>query len=143
MTHFYHFEPEPAETRSQRLRLAVISLVTLALASRLFRFVDVHAVNILFWDQWDYGTGLFEGAGPWTLFRWQHGPQREGLGYLVIQAVAALSGWDSRAEAFAQAGLLLVGACLALWLKRVLLGRWSWLHVFIPIAVLSGRSSSS
>ena len=51
----------------QRLKKA--NKIFLALAIRLFAFVDRYAVNLLYWDQWVFLTGVFDGADSWTLFR--------------------------------------------------------------------------
>jgi hypothetical protein len=106
-------------------------------AGRLFLFIDRYAVDVLFWDQWDFLAGLREGASPWQLFSWIHGPIRMGLGYLFIAAVYRLSGWNDRTLAFAIAGVL-VAACLgALLLKRRISGRLSILDVCIPALILT------
>src|SRR3972149_747925 len=75
-----------------------VGAVTLFLAFRLFRFIDHYAVDVLFWDQWAFWGGLFDGSDPWALWRWQHGPHRQGLGGLVVAATAWLTGWNVRAE---------------------------------------------
>jgi hypothetical protein len=115
--------------------LVALSLVLLSL--RLFAFIHRHAVNLLFQDQWDFWTGMFQGRPLWDLFFWQHGPHREGLGYLVIRATAMLSGWDTRVESFVIGGVFVVSAGIALALKRRLVGRWSGFDVAIPLIVLT------
>ena len=99
---------------------------------RFFHFIDAYAVNVLFWDQWDYLQGLRHGAGAWQLFSWIHGPHRMGLGYLFIAAVYGISGWDDRAEAFATGGLFVVILGLILLLKRRIAGRFTWMDACIP-----------
>ncbi len=104
---------------------------------RLFRFIDRHAVNVLFWDQWDYLQGLRRHVGLWDLFSWIHGPHRMGLGYLFIAAVYRASGWDNRAEAFATAGLFVVTLALALILKHRAVSPLTWADACIPALVLT------
>src|SRR6266478_4983604 len=77
---------------------------------RFFHLIDRLAVNVIYWDEWDFLGGLFEDRGWWELFTWQHGPHREGLGYAVIKICAALSSWDTRFEAFVVGGITVVSA---------------------------------
>jgi hypothetical protein len=106
-------------------------------AGRLFLFIDRYAVNVLFWDQWDFLAGLREGASPWQLFSWIHGPHRMGLGYLFIAAVYRLSGWNDRTLAFAIGGVLVAASIGALLLKRRISGRLSILDMCIPALILT------
>ena len=71
------------------------------LAFRLWTLIDHHSVNVLFWDQWDFYEALFENQGAWDLFRFQHGPHRQGIGFWLTGLVAHLTSWDTRADAFA------------------------------------------
>ena len=119
------------------LTVAFPLLVGSFLAVRLFVFIDRHAVNLLFWDQWDFWEGMFRGQSLWSLFRWQHGPHRQGLGYLVIAACARLSAWDSRAESFVIGALIVLSAVLALTLTRRLRGSWSPFDLAIPLIFLT------
>lgn len=123
--------------RSDSARKAFLFLTSAALAARLFAFIRRYSVNILFWDQWDFWSGLFQGAGPWQLFDWQHGPHREGLGYALIWGSAKASGWDSRTEALAVGGCFVVACGLAFALKRALTGRWSYFDVGIALVFLT------
>ena len=89
-------------------------LVFSALLVRLLLFVNQHAVDVLFWDQWDFYTPLFRGDGPWALFSLQHGPHRQGLGMLVTAALAHMSGWNCRWTSFAACAAMVVSAMLAI-----------------------------
>ena len=104
---------------------------------RLYRFIDRNAVNVLFWDEWDFLTGLREHRGLWDLFSWIHGPPRLGLGYLFIDVVFTASGWDDRAEAFATFGVFLIVVALALLLKLRVAGPLTWMDACIPALVLT------
>ena len=73
------------------------SLAFMALAVRLALFIDRYAVNLLYLDEWDFLPGLFDGADAWTLFRWQHGLQRQGLGNLITAVVLEQTGWNGKA----------------------------------------------
>src|SRR5689334_8579768 len=84
------------------------ALVFTALALRLLFFVDRYAVNLLYWDQWDFLNGLFDGADPWTLFRWQHGMERQGLGNVMSAVVLSVTGWNSKADVAAAALVMIL-----------------------------------
>src|SRR5262249_50425959 len=96
-----------------------------------------YAVNVVFWDQFDYLAGLRDGAGVWQLFSWQHGPHRMGLGYLFIAALYRLSGWDERAQSFATGALFLLALALALALRRRAAGPLTWTDCCIPALLLT------
>ena len=136
-------DPERSQTakmrRSERLGVTLVGSACVLFAALLFGMIDRHAVNLLFWDQFDFLTGLREHAGQWKLFSWIHGPCRLGLGYLFIEGVYAASGWDTRFEGFATGGLSLVTLGLALVLKTRVLGPLTWLDICLP-AVLLTRS---
>jgi hypothetical protein len=91
-------------------------------AARLFRFVDRHAVDVLFRDQWHILSPKFEGKGLWAMIRLQVGPHRQGLGGLWLDAVYTATRWNVRTDCFLTAGVLVVAAALALDVKRRLSG---------------------
>src|SRR5437870_4836586 len=93
---------------SGRLVPWALALVFLLSALRLFHLIDQYAVNILFWDQWDFYDPLFRNASLWDMFNYRHGPHRQGLGYFLIKWVAGISRWDSRADIFSIAVVMCV-----------------------------------
>lgn len=123
--------------RAGRLPALAVLAAVLVLGARLFRFIDRHAVNILFWDQWDLLNGLFESRGPWSLFAQQHGPHRQGLGHLVLRVLYPLTAWDSRVEAFSAGVVVLLATLLAVGLAWRLRGRLSVFDVCIPLVFLT------
>src|SRR5947207_5517575 len=73
---------------------------------KFFHFISRYSVNLFYWDHWDFENGpLFEHHSLWEIFRWQHGPHRQGLGGVVSALVDPLFHWSSRAQAF-EAGIL-------------------------------------
>ena len=83
------------------------------LAARQLIFVNLHAVNVLFWDQWDFYRPMFDNQGWWDTFSRQHGPHREGLGLVLTRLLDDASGWDSRWDAFAVCVIMIGAAALA------------------------------
>lgn len=115
----------------------IVALIFLALAIGLFAFVDHYAINLLYWDQWDFFNGLFEGADPWTLFRWQHGPQRQGVGNLIMAALFWATGWNARSIAFAAATAAMLAGLGALWLVKRMCGQVTLWDVTVPFIFLT------
>src|ERR1039458_5572426 len=94
---------------------ALVAIVFAALAFRLFRLTAQYSVNIFFWDQWDFNDAtLFEHHSFWQIFRFQHGPHRQGLGGILAALVEPWFRWNSRTEAFLATAIVVV-AGLAMW----------------------------
>src|SRR5215510_1896824 len=121
----------------------LIAAVLVLMAIRFGDFVNRYAVNIVYWDQWDFLQGLFDGSGLWTLFRWQHGPQRQGLGNLLIAVLYPATGWNGRADAAAAAVVMLLATIAGLWLVKRLCGPLRPWDVVVPLIFLTTSSSES
>lgn len=118
--------------------LLLVGLVFLLLADRFFGLISEYAVNIFFFDQWDFNDAtLFQRHSLWQMFSWQHGPHRQGAGALLEWLAEPLFRWNSRTESFLVGGILVVAALCALALKRRLYGRISFSDVLIPLIFLS------
>jgi hypothetical protein len=118
---------------SESVVCLLVAIVFVIFATRLFRLISRYAVNIFFADQWDFNNAtLFERHSLWQIFRWQHGPHRQGAGALFERLVDPLFGWNSRTESFVVGGLIVAAAIFALWLKRRLYGKLSLFDIVIP-----------
>ncbi len=135
-------KPLPVQTSSRfrldvRLQVFLLVGLTVALFLRLLRLIDLYSVNILFYDQWDFYGPLFHGDNWLTMFRLQNGPHRQGCGLFVTKLVAELTGWNTRAETFALAGIIGLACLLAFALKKRLFGRWDWSDAILPLLFLT------
>lgn len=131
--------PAPAPRPwSQHWAWLLTAAVFAVLAARMFLFIDRYAVNILFWDQWDFYGPLFQGSGVWQMFDWQHGPHRQGIGFLLTATLAHFSGWNSRWDAFG-VGAVLVAACLAGIVLARKCGVRGWALAIIPLLFFNLR----
>ena len=129
--------PVPAFASPRWATLVVLLATTLAFA-RLLRLVSLYAVNVFFMDQWEFNDAtLFQHHGLWQMFRWQHGPHRQGLGAVVAFSIEPLFRWNSRIESFVIAFVLLAVTGCALYLKQRLFGRLELFDVCIPLILLS------
>jgi hypothetical protein len=107
---------------------------------RLFHLISRYAVNLLFWDQWDFDDAtLFQQHSIWEMFRWQHGPHRQGLGALLQKLIEPCIHWNSRYEAFGIGSIIVVAAVLTLLLKVRLYGAIRYSDVIIPFLFLTPR----
>lgn len=122
--------------RSRVFTVASLLLATAILTYRHFALIHYHAVNLLYWDQWGFFDPLFVGKHWWELFRWQHGPWRQGVGILSY-LLAEQTNWDSRAESFFIGSLVWTAMLAALWLKQRLFGKLMIWDVAIPLIVLT------
>ena len=128
----------PKHTAGRWWKYAVVAASCIVLSVRLFELISNYAVNVFFSDQWDFNDApLFQEHSLWEMFRWQHGPHRQGLGAVLAHFVEPRFGWNSRSEAFF-VGILVVTATLcALWLKARLFGAISFFDVCIPLLFLN------
>jgi hypothetical protein len=128
-----HRNPAP-EAVIQVAEFTLVAVVFLALADRFFKLISDYAVNIFFSDQWDFNDAtLFQSHSLWQMFRWQHGPHRQGAGALLQWIAEPLFSWNSRTESFVAGGIIAVAALCAMYLKSRLYGRISVSDVIIPI----------
>ena len=103
----------------------------------MFLLVNRYAVNIFFWDQWDFNSAtLFEKHSLWQMFAWQHGPHRQGLGALLSFVIEPMFRWNSRGEAFLAWVIFTIAALLALQLKHRLYGPLTYTDAAIPLLFL-------
>jgi hypothetical protein len=134
-----HMAMDTHRTRTFRKHL-VNGLAAGLFAAAIFRwwfYVDAYSVNLLVWDQWDLYDAFFEPHGWLDLFRWQHGPHRQGAGFFLTKLVAELSGWNTRVEAFAIASVIFLAMLGALGLKRRLTGSFGWPDTAIGLLFLT------
>ena len=130
--------PVQAERLKRVLPALTVATVMVALGVRFFTFISDYAVNVLFYDQWDFLSLFFKGqAGPGELFLYQHGPHREGLGLIVDSFLYPATRWNTRAESFFIGGCIFAAALLALLLKYRLFGRLSYADIAIPLIFLT------
>lgn len=120
-----------------------VAAVFALLAVRLADFINRYTVNIVYWDQWDFLQGLFDGADAWTLFRWQHGPQRQGLGNLILAVLYPATGWNGRADAAASAIVMMMAAAAGLWLVKRVCGRLRPWDIVVPLLFLTTSNAET
>ena len=138
--------PSPAQSTARQIEkklrgelgpFLLVCIGYIAVGIKFFRFISRYSVNLFYWDHWDFENGpLFEHHSLWEIFRWQHGPPRQGFGGVVSALVDPLFHWNSRAQAFEAGILVLLASFCALWLKRRLRGRIDYFDVAIPLLFL-------
>ncbi len=122
----------------------VLSVIAIVLgvfqAAQLFSAINRYAVDVPFWDQWDFYDAFFKPHGLWEMFSWQHGPHRQGAGFFLIWATNELTGWNQRGQAFMIGTVMVAAAVAALWLKRRLFGSLQWYDAIPALMILSLKS---
>jgi hypothetical protein len=83
-----------------------LASATALLALVLINLVRRYAVNILYWDQWDSCSPLFNKSNLWDVFSWPHGPHLQGIGLVVTRWVYDASGWNTIVESYYIVSLL-------------------------------------
>jgi hypothetical protein len=115
---------------------------SLFLVVRLFLSIDAYAVNVPWWDNFDYYFLLAGHANWWQRFTVQLGPHREGLSLILSSIIAPLSHWNMRAEAFAVGAILTLAMLVFLWMKKRAFGNLTPADfIVIPAIFLSPRQS--
>lgn len=122
---------------SGRLPIVLVLVVFAATLFRLIAVVNRYSVNMIFWDQWDFYTPLFNRASLWRIFTWEHAPIREGIGLVLDKFVLDATRWNTRAEALFMVGILVLAAMAALLLKQKLYCRLGYSDVVIPCLFLT------
>lgn len=115
----------------------LVVAVGVVLGLRLLRLIDLHAVNLLYWDQFALYEAFKGDPSAWEVFRWQHGPHRQGVPFLLTWALAGLTHWNTRADAFLVGAFVLAATAAALWLRVRLFGRLRLGDVAIPLLLLT------
>lgn len=122
---------------SNNLVYAFIILIFFLLAFRWYYILNRYAVNFLFSDQWLFFTPLFEEENWWVIFNWQHGPHRQGLGFLITSWLMYLTDWDTVQDSYYIATVFILATALVLVLKWRLFSKLNIFDVTIPVLCLS------
>jgi hypothetical protein len=117
----------------------IVPLVAFSLcAGRFFLLSYRYAVNVFVGDQWYFNEAtVFHRASLLEMFRWQHGPHRQGLGGLLHGLLDPWFHWNSRMESFVAAGIIVLACALALWLKYRIAGKLQVSDAIIPLLFLT------
>ena len=126
-----------------KLAVGAVVLFTLVLFDQRVRFTAGHTANIFFSDQWDIYNPLFNGEGWWKIFSYQHGPHRQGVGFLFTAALAHFTQWDARGDALLTVAVSGLAALLALPLARRCGARGGFTLVTVPVIFLTMRQFES
>lgn len=121
----------------QKFTYFFIFSASIFFAIQLFNLIKRQAVNILFFDQWDFLTPLFGNPTTWEMFTYQHGPHRQGLGLFYSSFIGWLTDWNTRAECFGIGFILLLVTIGAFLLKWRLFGKFTVWDILIPAITFS------
>ncbi len=137
-----HSPPSPGISWSKPGH-AALAAVTAVLAVHRLYFAFTNTPNILFWDQWGIYEPLFQEGGWWQVFSHQHGPHRQGVGFLFTAGLAHLTHWDARGDAVLTVGATIAAALLAFPLARLCGVRAGLALITVPLIFLTMRQFES
>lgn len=127
--------------RDQRMRIGptlAVTAASVALGGRFFLVIWRYAINVFYYDQWQYLTSFFRHQPSITgLFFLQHGPHREGIGLIADKFLYPLTHWNARVDAYIIGGSIFAAMLLALRLKCRLYGGLSYSDIAIPVIFLT------
>ncbi len=112
-------------------------IVSLIILGRWWYYIYAYAVNVLFWDQWDWYEAFIAHKNVWEIFRMQWGPHRMGLGLMLTQLIALWSEWNTRVEGFVIGGLICLALLMALVIRIKFARRLCWTDVILPLMFLT------
>jgi hypothetical protein len=121
----------------------VLLTATIALAVRQYQLVDHYALNIMFSDQWDLYRPILYHRSWWALFTFQHGPHRQGVGFLIMPLLAKLSGCNTRWDAFATSYTMMTASVVGLFLSYLCGVRQPLALLAVPLMYLTVREYES
>jgi len=121
----------------ERLPGIAVMFFSFLLSIKLICFVKLHAVNLLFSDHWTYLKPLFDDSGAWERFNYQHGPHRQGLGFLISGWLMQISNWNTNLDSYFIGVVLCFSNILLLLLFRTLRGKFIWSDILCPLLILS------
>jgi hypothetical protein len=130
----------PHSRKTIGLTIAAIVLSGFQIA-QLFYSIARYAVDVPFWDQWDFYIVFFGPHGLWEIFSLQFGPHRQGAGFLLTWMTNELTAWNQCAQSFMIGAVMVCAAVVALWLKKRLWGPIQWYDAILVFIILSLRSS--
>ena len=116
--------------------LLIAALCAILYANWIFAIARFQP-NVMFMDQWDFFYALFYDRGWWARFIHQHGPIREGLGFVISAWILEATNLDVRYDSVWIATLLLAATVLALRLKSKMRGPLGFIDAWIPVLFLS------
>jgi len=133
---------DPALSASAEARIfprLLVAALFLVMAARLLWMIARNQVDLLYYDEWDlYRKFIPHPTSSWLgLFLYQPGPHRQGIGYILMEWIAAASHWNTRTMSFAVAVFTAGAAPLALVLKQRLFGPLTCSDVIIPLLFLA------
>lgn len=111
-------------------------LLVLALASFWVYCTNKYAVNIFYWDQWDFYNPFTTDIHLLKTFTKQHGPHRQGIGFILTKCIDCFSGMNVRYISFAITFLMFTTSVCYFYLKKQLFGKVTAFDCIIFLIIL-------
>lgn len=123
------------------LQNTLVKYTCIALVSGLAIFwiycTNKYSVNILFWDQWDFYNPFTKDIEIINTFTKQHGPHRQGIGFILTKCIDYFSSMDIRYISFTITLLIFLTSISYFYLKKRLIGRSTIFDSIIFLIILA------
>ena len=120
-----------------KIGICILIALIVSIIFRWFYYIDKYSVNILFWDQWDFYNAFFNEKSLIEIFRWQHGPHRQGIAFILTKYIDQLSGWNVRWICFAIGILIFASSLIYLKVKKNLFANLNFIDGIIFFIILT------
>ena len=127
-------------SRNKYFLKSISLLFFVLLAAKQLLFINKYTVNMLYWDQWDFYNPLFNNETLWQAFTHQHGPHRQGIGFILTEFLAKESGWNTRWDAFGISFCLIFSAFIAISILLKSSINNAFYLVLVPLAFFTPHS---
>jgi hypothetical protein len=107
------------------------------LCYNLINFINIKAVNILFWDQWGLFEAFFNQNSLFDVFRWQHGPHRQGIAFVINSFLQTITNWNTHTESLLIGAIIITSCIMAIYIKFKLFKKINYSDIIIPFIFLS------
>lgn len=113
--------------------------MAISISFRWFYYIDKYSTNLLLTDNWDFYKAHFQSYPLWDFFTYQHGPHRQGIGFILTKWLDDWSGWNTRVIAFAIGALIFLAALIYWQVKRKIKPGFTGFEALIFLILLIPR----
>ena len=101
------------KNRMRLLHIFGTAIIALVVSAFWIDHLRKYAVNIPYWDQWDFLIPVFNGSSVLAQWLYQHGPHRQGLANPLMALILVTTNWNFIAISIAS--LLIAAAAGLVW----------------------------
>lgn len=115
----------------------IFIFISFSMVAYWFFLINSYSVNILFYDHWDLYNAFFNNHDLLDLYLWQHGPHRQGIGFVLTKYIDEISDWDTLWISNTIGVLVVLSMSIYLVLKKKLFGKICLYDLVIVLIMLT------